>query len=88
METTNSMEKRIGILYPMMVIAAITVIIISLLGIAAVTGLLPIARSGSESAAGGKQSIAPLSPAKSVKLRLATGSAGAGSYAGNEVERT
>ena len=36
-----------GLLYPMMVIAAIAVIVFSILGIAAITGWMPSALSGS-----------------------------------------
>lgn len=40
-----------GLLYPMMVIAAIAVIVFSILGIASVTGWMPSALSGSVSGA-------------------------------------
>ncbi|MEK6594721.1 MAG: glycine zipper 2TM domain-containing protein [Pseudomonadota bacterium] len=81
METTNSMKKRNGILYPTMLIAAVAVIIFSVIGIATMTGLMPSARSGSEPAAAGepvagsKQPPVPASSAKSAKPRLAAGSA-------------
>lgn len=81
MEITNNMEKRSGILYPMMLIAAVAVIIFSVIGIATMTGLMPSVRSGSapaaagSPAAGSKQPSAPASSAKSAKPRLAAGSA-------------
>ncbi|MBI3937270.1 MAG: glycine zipper 2TM domain-containing protein [Betaproteobacteria bacterium] len=59
------METRNGILYPTMVIAAITVILFSVVGIATMTGLLPSAISKSDSAAAAK-------PARS---RVAAGNA-------------
>ena len=81
METTNNLEKRSGILYPMMLIAAVSVIIFSVVGIAAMTGLIPNARSGSDPAAtsgpasGSGQSSAPAPSAKSTKPRLAASAA-------------
>lgn len=57
METTNHLhdtnpsENRDGILYPIMLIAAIAVIIFSMVGIATMTGVLPGALSKNEQAA-------------------------------------
>jgi len=50
----RSFETR-GLLYPLMVIAAIALIVFSLLGIAAVTGWMPsaLAHSGTETARSG-----------------------------------
>ncbi|MBI1965953.1 MAG: glycine zipper 2TM domain-containing protein [Betaproteobacteria bacterium] len=45
METTNSVEKRSGMLYPMMLIAAIAVIVFSAAGIATMMGWMPSALS-------------------------------------------
>lgn len=83
METTNNnLQKRSGILYPLMLIAAVAVIIFSVVGIATMTGLIPTARSGSDPAAasepasGGKHPSAPASSAKPTKPRLAASGAG------------
>jgi outer membrane lipoprotein SlyB len=82
METTNNLEKRSGILYPMMLIAAVSVIIFSVVGIATMTGLIPNARSGGEpaaasgSASGSGQSAASAPSAKSTRPRLAASGAG------------
>lgn len=79
MESTNSMEKRNGILYPMMLIAAVAVIIFSVVGIATMTGLMPSARSGSDqaaagaTAAGARHSSAAVPAEKTTKPRLAAG---------------
>ncbi|MBI4194392.1 MAG: glycine zipper 2TM domain-containing protein [Betaproteobacteria bacterium] len=57
METTDTIrkadtsEKRNGMLYPAMLIAAIAVTIFSAVGIATMTGMIPNAGSGSEPAA-------------------------------------
>lgn len=84
METTNNnLEKRSGILYPMMLIAAVAVIIFSVVGIATMTGLIPTARSGGDPAAAGGlasgsgQPSAPASSAsaKSTRPRLAASGA-------------
>lgn len=45
------MEKRNSMLYPMMVLAAISVIVFSIIGIAAITGHLPTAFSQKDEAA-------------------------------------
>lgn len=78
METTNNLEKRSGILYPMMLIAAVSVIIFSVVGIATMTGLIPNARSGGDPAAsapasGSRQPADTASSAKSTRPRLAAG---------------
>lgn len=78
MQTTHNPEKRNGVLYPAMLIAAIAVIIFSVVGIATVTGLMPNARSGGDQSVTGKQSSAPAtpaSPATAARPRLAAGSA-------------
>ncbi|MBL8472779.1 MAG: hypothetical protein KF778_11705 [Rhodocyclaceae bacterium] len=52
----RSLQPKRGILYPLLVAAAVTVILLSALGIAALTGILPLAHS--ESA----RNFAPLVP--------------------------
>lgn len=50
METRNSSQDffgRNGVLYPMLVIAAVAVIIFSAFGVATMTGLIPVAQSNS-----------------------------------------
>jgi outer membrane lipoprotein SlyB len=58
--------KRPGILYPVMLIAAIAVIVFSIVGIATMMGWLPIALSGSAAdkaaAASGRSWLAPAAP--------------------------
>lgn len=58
---------RPKLLYPALVIAAISVTLFSLLGIAALTGVMPSAHSNPQAAASGKSSpaSAPTAPAKS-----------------------
>ena len=51
MNFANSMDKRSGLLYPMMLIAAIAVIVISIAGIAMMMGWVPGALSGGGPAA-------------------------------------
>jgi outer membrane lipoprotein SlyB len=51
METSSAAQRRQGILYPVMLIAAITLIVFSAVGIATMMGWLPAALSGSEPAA-------------------------------------
>jgi outer membrane lipoprotein SlyB len=81
MESTHSTEKRNGVLYSLMLIAAIAVIIFSVVGIAIVTGLMPNARSGNEPAAfsepakGSKLPTTPAATQKSTRPRLASASA-------------
>jgi outer membrane lipoprotein SlyB len=78
MESTHSTEKRNGVLYPLMLIAAIAVIIFSVVGIATVTGLMPNARSvnvpaeASEPAKNSKLPAAPAATQKSTRPRLAS----------------
>lgn len=48
--TTNAARKRPGILYPVMLIAAIAVIVLSTLGIATMMGWMPAALSGGDRA--------------------------------------
>ena len=80
---TNTAEKRNSILYPIMLIAAIAVIIFSVIGIATMTGVLPSALSkheqtAPESAAKGPSAAVP-SP-QPAKARVAA-------YAGHEIEK-
>lgn len=80
METIHNTDKRSGVLYPLMLIAAIAVIIFSVVGIATVTGLMPNARSGNDPAATSepapagkqKQTSAPVATQKSSGPRLAS----------------
>jgi outer membrane lipoprotein SlyB len=51
MKTASPLEKRTGILYPVMLIAAIAVIVLSVMGIATMMGWIPGALSGSDPAA-------------------------------------
>ena len=74
---TNTAEKRNSILYPIMLIAAIAVIIFSVIGIATMTGVLPSALSkheqtAPESAAKGPSAAVP-SP-QPAKARVAASS--------------
>lgn len=62
MDTVNSLEnavrKRSGILYPVMLIAAIALIVFSVVGIATMMGWMPSALSGGESGARSPESVA------------------------------
>jgi len=49
-DRTHAPDKRAGILYPAMLIAAIAVIVFSVLGMAAMVGWMPGARSGGSAA--------------------------------------
>jgi len=51
MKSTGPLERHTGILYPVMLIAAIALIVLSVVGIAAMMGWMPNALSGSEPAA-------------------------------------
>lgn len=51
METANTLEKRTGMLYPVMLIAAIAVIVFSVAGIATMMGWMPNALSKNDPAA-------------------------------------
>jgi len=72
METVNAVEngvrKRPGILYPVMVIAAIALIVFSVLGIATMLGWMPSAMSGSEQ--GMKPGSAPADKTSAGRPRL------------------
>ena len=48
MQSARLLEKSTNLLYPLMLIAAVTVIVFSLVGIATMLGWLPSARSGSD----------------------------------------
>jgi outer membrane lipoprotein SlyB len=50
METVHTVEKRTGVLYPVMLIAAITVIVFSMVGIATMMGWMPSALSKNDPA--------------------------------------
>jgi outer membrane lipoprotein SlyB len=50
MQTARVLQKRTNLLYPLMLIAAVTVIVFSIVGIAAMMGWLPSAQSKSDSA--------------------------------------
>lgn len=71
METTNPVqntdtsEKRNGLLYPVMLIAAIAVIVFSVVGIATMTGVMPKALSTNGQALSKNEQTAPASPRKS-----------------------
>ncbi|MDH5534840.1 MAG: glycine zipper 2TM domain-containing protein [Betaproteobacteria bacterium] len=49
LSTTQARDQKSGLLYPTMLVAAIALIIFSVIGIAAITGLMPSAISKSES---------------------------------------
>lgn len=51
MKTASPLEKRTGILYPVMLIAAIALIVLSVAGIATMMGWMPSALSDSDPAA-------------------------------------
>lgn len=51
MQTARVLEKRTNLLYPLMLIAAVTVIVFSIVGIATMLGWLPSAQSKDDSAA-------------------------------------
>ena len=63
-------EKRPGILYPLMLIAAITVIVFSVAGIATMMGWLPSVQSGSEPAAR-TGAVPPAAPAAAPAPKVA-----------------
>jgi hypothetical protein len=50
MQTARVLEKRTNWLYPLMVIAAVTVIVFSIMGIATMMGWLPSAQSKNDPA--------------------------------------
>lgn len=52
MQTARVLEKRTNLLYPLMLIAAVTVIVFSIMGIATMMGWLPSAQSKSDPAPG------------------------------------
>jgi len=70
-------EKRPGILYPLMLIAAITVIVFSVAGIATMMGWLPSVQSGSEPAArtGAAPATAPAPKVTASRPRIASSAA-------------
>lgn len=59
LQSGKSDDRRNGILYPTMLIAAIAVIVFSVVGIAAITGLIPGAQSNSERTAVEPPRMAP-----------------------------
>jgi outer membrane lipoprotein SlyB len=70
-------EKRPGILYPLMLIAAITVIVFSVAGIATMMGWLPSVQSGSEPAArtGAAPAAAPTPKVAASRPRITSSAA-------------
>lgn len=50
MQTARVLEKRTNLLYPLMLIAAVTVIVFSIVGIATMMGWLPSAQSKNDPA--------------------------------------
>ena len=97
MHDTNTAEKRNGILYPIMLTAAIAVIVFSLVGIATMTGVMPKALSKNEQTApdsaalskseqmapdnAAKSAPAAIPPAKPPRARLAARSNGSAAAA-------
>jgi outer membrane lipoprotein SlyB len=73
METANTAEKRSGILYPVMLIAAIAIIVFSAVGIATMMGWMPTALSGAETAA--KTGPAPSAKGGVSRPRIVTSNA-------------
>lgn len=67
------MQTRPKLLYPSMVIAAITVTIFSLLGIATMTGVLPLAHSSSSPASGTALYAASAVPETALEPEAASG---------------
>lgn len=65
--TENNGQKRTGILYPVMLIAAIVLIVFSVIGIATMLGWMPSALSGGEPAA--RNGAAPPTGAKQSAAR-------------------
>ena len=69
------MDARKGVLYPLMVIAAISVIVFSFVGIAAMTGHLPVAQSQQKTESGSGAAAAPAIGGNSVtRLSAQSGS--------------
>lgn len=73
MQTFDAVDRKGGILYPTLLIAAIAVIIFSVLGIAAMTGYLPSALSKSGPGAGSEAATKNGPAEKPGKSRLAAG---------------
>ena len=69
-DNKGGVEKRPGILYPLMLIAAITVIVFSVAGIATMMGWLPSVQSGSEPAAR-TGAVPPAAPAAAPAPKVA-----------------
>lgn len=70
-ETSSAAEKRPGILYPVMLIAAIALIVFSALGIATMMGWMPAALSGADRAATPGSEPAPKSSGASRPRNMA-----------------
>ena len=60
MEMSREMRSTSGLLYPMMIIAAIAVIVFSILGIASITGWMPHAMVGTHTAVAAQSIESPL----------------------------
>ena len=72
METTSAVQKRPGILYPVMLIAAIALIVFSAVGIATMMGWMPAALSGADPAA---KPAPPAAKAAASRPRIAAATA-------------
>jgi hypothetical protein len=59
MEMSREMRSTPGLLYPMMIIAAIAVIVFSIVGIASITGWMPNAMLGSPTVMAAQTTIEP-----------------------------
>src|SRR3954470_1924021 len=60
MEMSREIRNTSGLLYPMMIIAAIAVIVFSILGIASITGWMPHAMLGARTAVAAQSFESPL----------------------------
>lgn len=69
METAKTFERRAGILYPVMLIAAITLIVFSMAGIATMMGWLPSASSKSDPSARAEPAARSESPSRASQPR-------------------
>jgi len=90
MKTASLLEKRTGILYPIMLIAAIALIVLSVVGIATMMGWIPSALSGIDPAA--KASCGNCGAVESIRVVEVQGEASdlgavTGGVLGNQVGR-
>lgn len=87
------MLDKNGLLYPMLVIAAILVIILSVFGVATITGLIPTAQSGSMPQQDLRQKTQPQSvqppakPTRATLTRIAANAWGGGRFTAAFVRR-